>query len=164
MESREHSVSLKVMRLLKPSTYCTLPVYTETKPSTNQLSNLLLDHAFNLESFSTELNNPGDSSQTDFLVIPKIFGNLYIGEKFISYICLFNHSIHRAKELSLKVELQTSKNKIPLKFVSEKNGSMTDQMADLEPEQKFDGKIEYDLFFISLICTVSYTNDKGERL
>ncbi|RNA06026.1 trafficking particle complex subunit 13 isoform X1, partial [Brachionus plicatilis] len=163
MESREHLVSLKVMRLLKPSTYCTLPVYTETKHSTSHFSNLLLDQVFNLDSFSTELNNPDDSSQTDFLVIPQIFGNLYIGEKFISYICLFNQSIHRAKELSLKVELQTSKNKIPLKFVSDKFDSMT----DLEPEQKYDGIIEHDVVDLGnhiLICTVSYTNDKGERL
>ena len=62
------------MRLLKPSTYCNLPVYTETDHSTNNFSNLLLDQAFNVNSISSELNNPGDSSQTDFLVIPQIFG------------------------------------------------------------------------------------------
>lgn len=66
---------------------------------------------------------------------------MYIGEKFISYICLYNQSVYRAKELSIKVELQTTKNKIPLKFLSEK----CDYLTDLEPDQKFDGMIEHDV-------------------
>lgn len=66
---------------------------------------------------------------------------MYIGEKFISYICLYNQSIHQVKELSVKVELHTSKNKLALKFVSAKN----DFLEELEPEQKFDGIIEHDV-------------------
>lgn len=65
---------------------------------------------------------------------------MYIGEKFISYICIYNQSIHKVKELSVKVELQAS-NKIALKFVSAKN----DFLEEMEPEQKFDGIIEHDV-------------------
>lgn len=62
------------MRLLKPSLYCTLPVYTESKYASDNFSSVLIDQTFNINQMSTELNNSFDSSQTDFLVIPQIFG------------------------------------------------------------------------------------------
>ena len=63
------------MRLLKPSIYSALPIYTEQSHFTDNFSQLLLDQAFNMNSFN-ELNIPSNSSMSDFLVIPQIFGYL----------------------------------------------------------------------------------------
>ena len=73
MDNKEQLVSLKVMRLLKPSLYSTLPVYTENEHFTDNFSQLLLDQAFDLSSFKN-IKGCENCSLTDFLVIPQIFG------------------------------------------------------------------------------------------
>lgn len=70
----------------------------------------------------------------------KIFRNLYIGETFTSYICLHNQSQFRVKQLSIKVELQTTSQKIGLRFKSQVEG-----LEDFEPDQTFDGIVEHDV-------------------
>ena len=62
----------KVMRLLKPSMYSALPIYTEKEHFSDNFSKLLLDQAFNM-SQQMSISNP-NCSLTDFLVIPQIFG------------------------------------------------------------------------------------------
>ena len=69
-----------------------------------------------------------------------VSSNLYIGETFTSYICLHNPTLLKVKELSVKVELQTITQKIPLKFKSN-----VDFVEDFQPDQKFDGIVEHDV-------------------
>ncbi len=66
--------------------------------------------------------------------------NLYIGETFTSYICLYNQSAYKVKELKINVELQTSsqKHNLPLK-------SNIDTVDEFDSDQKFDGIVEYDV-------------------
>lgn len=73
MENKEQLVSLKVMRLLKPSLFSTLPLYTEAEHFTDNFSQLLLDQAFDVTSYK-HVKGCEDCSLTDFLVIPSIFG------------------------------------------------------------------------------------------
>ena len=73
MDNKEQLVSLKVMRLLKPSLYSTLPLYTEKEHFTDSFSQLLLNQAFDLACFES-VKGCEDCSLTDFLVIPQIFG------------------------------------------------------------------------------------------
>ena len=61
------------MRLLKPSIYSSLPVFTENEHFTENLSKLLLDQAFQSCNNLTT-SNILSSSLTDTLVIPQIFG------------------------------------------------------------------------------------------
>lgn len=70
----------------------------------------------------------------------KILSNLYIGETFTSYICLHNHSLVKVKQLNIKIELQTSSQKISLQFKSKSDG-----VDEFDPDQKFDGIVEYDV-------------------
>lgn len=65
---------------------------------------------------------------------------MYIGETFTSYICLYNQSIFKVKELSIKIELQTTSQKIPLKFLSSKS-----ELDEFQPDEKFDGIVEHDV-------------------
>ena len=131
--------NLKVMRLLKPSLYPNMPCYTECDHFSDNFSKLLLDQAFN-NQHRANINSLSDCSLTDFLVIPQIFGNLYIGETFTSYICLHNHSPFKVNSLSIKVELQTSSQKIVLPFKSN-----IDYVDAFESDQKFDGIVEHDV-------------------
>jgi hypothetical protein len=73
MDSKDHLVSLKVMRLLKPSIYSSLPVYTEDEHFTESLSKLILDQAFQ-SCNNISASSVSCSSLTDTLVIPQIFG------------------------------------------------------------------------------------------
>jgi hypothetical protein len=73
MDNKEQLVSLKVMRLLKPSLYSTLPLYTEPEHFSDNFTQLLLDQAFDLSSYKN-VKGCEDCSLTDFLVIPSIFG------------------------------------------------------------------------------------------
>lgn len=198
------------MRLLKPSLYSSLPVYAEKEHFSENFAKLMIDQIFSA-STSADLNQNRNFSMSDFLVIPQIFGywfqallirlklvnwflrlfvlyhfyfrNLYIGETFTSYICLHNHSTFHVKQLSIKIELQTSSQKISLPFKSKLDG-----VEEFEPDQKFDGIVEYDvkelgnhmwdclsnfytylvyliwIFFAQrLICIVSYLNEKMEK-
>ncbi len=126
------------MRLLKPSLYSTLSIYAEQEHFTDNFTKLLLDQTFHLSKES--LISTPDSSMTDLLVIPQIFGNLYIGETFTSYICLHNHSMFKVKSLNIKVELQTASQKIALPFKSN-----IDYVEEFEPDHKFDGIVEHDV-------------------
>ena len=79
----------------------------------------------------------------DYLKFGLIFliqRNLYIGETFTSYICLYNQSVFKVSQLNIKVELQTGTQKIPLLFKSN-----IDTVEEFESDQKFDGIVEYDV-------------------
>lgn len=65
-------MNFEVMRLLKPSFYPTLPVFTEGEHNSESFSKLLLDQTFD-PSGHNALSGP-NSALTDFLVIPQIFG------------------------------------------------------------------------------------------
>lgn len=149
------------MRLLKPSLYPAMSCYTEDEHFSDNFSKLLLDQAFN-KQHRQSINSLGECSLTDFLVIPQIFGNLYIGETFTSYICLHNHSNFKVNSLSVKVELQTLSQKIALPFKSN-----IDYMESFESDQKFDGIVEHDVKELGnhiLICIVSYVTNKQENM
>ena len=65
---------------------------------------------------------------------------MYIGETFTSYICLYNQSVFKVKQLNIKIELQTASQKIKLMFKSN-----IETVDEFEPDQKFDGIVEYDV-------------------
>ena len=65
---------------------------------------------------------------------------MYIGETFTSYICLHNQSQIKVSQLNIKIELQTTTQKVALKFKSE-----LDTVEEFEIDQKFDGIVEHDV-------------------
>lgn len=149
------------MRLLKPSLYSTMPCYTEPEHYSDDFSKLLLDQTFN-KAHSENINATSDCSLTDILVIPQIFGNLYIGETFTSYICVHNHSASNVSNLTVKVELQTSSQKLSIPFKSN-----IDHVESFDSDNKFDGIIEHDVKELGnhiLICIVSYVTDKQDKM
>ena len=73
MANKEQWVSLKVMRLLKPSFHQTMTCFTEPEHFSDNFSKLLLDQTFNA-SEQQQINFSPHCSLTDFYVIPQIFG------------------------------------------------------------------------------------------
>lgn len=63
----------KVMRLLKPSLYSSLPVYAEDEHFSENFAKLMIDQIFS-SSTANDLNLNKQFSMSDFLVIPQIFG------------------------------------------------------------------------------------------
>jgi hypothetical protein len=77
---------------------------------------------------------------SSYIFAINLCSNLYIGETFTSYICLHNPSLFKVKQLSIKVELQTTTQKVALAFKSN-----VDYVEDFLPDQKFDGIVEHDV-------------------
>ena len=127
------------MRLLKPSLFSTIPCFTEKEHHSDNFNKLLLDQTFN-KTNQENIKEVSDCSLSDLLVIPQIFGNLYIGETFTSYICLHNHSAFKVNNLNVKVELQTVTQKLSLPFKSK-----IDFVQNFDTDEKFDGIVEHDV-------------------
>ncbi|KAJ3156677.1 hypothetical protein HDU86_003901 [Geranomyces michiganensis] len=131
-----HLLSLKVMRLSRPSFVQTNPLSFEDDPS-------LPAHAALLKAAESELTSPSDTETvaigdllnlhsptsaskpqqsvnmrdfglSDLLTLPSSFGNIYLGETFSSYLCVNNESQAAAQDVGIKAELQTGSQRFVL--------------------------------------------------
>ena len=94
------------------------------------------------------------------LVLPQSFGAIHLGETFRSYISLGNVSSHAVKNLSVRAELQTERQRKTLFDNSET------PLESLRPGGRFDFAISHDLKELgahTLICNVMYSEPDGER-
>ena len=57
---------------------------------------------------SHELEFTSDLGVTDVLELPPAFGNIYLGEKFTSYLSINNDSQTAVSDVAFKAELQTT--------------------------------------------------------
>ncbi|TPX32727.1 hypothetical protein SmJEL517_g04198 [Synchytrium microbalum] len=124
----EHLLSLKVMRLSRPSFVASNPLYFEpaTDPLTvaleaaalNDLTLLSSDSASSSPS-TTSTTDPStvrirDVASSDLLALPAAFGNIHLGETFISYLCVNNESPTAVQDVGIKAELQTASQRFTL--------------------------------------------------
>ncbi|KAF4525999.1 hypothetical protein B566_EDAN000791 [Ephemera danica] len=154
-EKNEHPLSLKVMRLTRPTLFSSMVVTCDSKdlPGSMYTNDLKNDIA----------SVPGTETLAigQFLLLPQSFGfvtitchfvihcltcfsvcsNLYLGETFSSYVCVQNNSSVTVKDVTVKSDLQTSSQKIPLSAI--RSPSI---------------KINFIIFVLRLVCEVSYTN------
>jgi hypothetical protein len=136
-------ISLKVMRLCKPSFHFSIPVMCPSLQPPNGEP------------------EPGIAIG-GMLSLPQSFGDIYLGETFSCYISLVNISSTPLATVGLKVEVQTQLQRETLAD-SSIGGDAVEHFA---PEQTLDKIIEYDLKDIGihiLICSALYTDRSGER-
>ncbi|XP_011564317.2 trafficking protein particle complex subunit 13 [Plutella xylostella] len=111
MESKEVSeqlVALKVMRLTKPALICPKIVTCDSKDLPgNILNNFLKDDATSVTQMET-------LAAGQFLLLPQSFGNIYLGETFSCYVCVHNETNQPVASVSIKADLQTNSQRIPL--------------------------------------------------
>ncbi|XP_012276930.1 trafficking protein particle complex subunit 13 [Orussus abietinus] len=146
-QKSEHLLSLKVMRLTRPT--LASPTVVTCEP-TDLPGNTLND---DLKIDCTALPGMETLALGYFMVLPQSFGNIYLGEIFSSYLCVHNGSNQVVQDVVIKTDLQTSTQKIPLSGHSEKS-------KELEPDSTIDEVIYHEVKETGthiLICEVSYT-------
>lgn len=104
----EQLVALKVMRLTKPALVSPRIVTCDSKDLPgNILNNYLKDDATSVTQMET-------LTAGQFLLLPQSFGNIYLGETFSCYVCVHNETNQPVQSVSIKADLQTNSQRIPL--------------------------------------------------
>ncbi|XP_056639253.1 trafficking protein particle complex subunit 13 [Diorhabda carinulata] len=150
MESEEHLLSLKVMRLTRPTLASPFPITCDSK----DLPGNLLNNALQQDPTSVEGTETLCAGQ--FLLLPQTPVNIYLGETFSSYICVYSEDNKPVNNIMVKVDLQTSVQRISL--------SSNPPTPQLPPDKTVDIVIHHEVKEIGthiLICEVTYQTATG---
>lgn len=167
MSGETHALTLKVMRLSRPSfASIKYPLYVEPTESYGQLVvgggslNQILNADLNVpQPGNSEKLRIQDWGSSELLLFPGSFGSIYLGEIFTAYLCLNNDAPVAVKDIVFVAELQTSTQRFSLcDTTNYPTGNLLSSQA-----------IEYivsheikELGVHVLVCMVSY-NVQGER-
>jgi hypothetical protein len=146
LQQENHSLFVKVMRLSRPHLTRETPVtYTPYLSESPSFDKADIQSLF-------EVNQ--------LLKLPSSFGNIYLGETFTSYLSISNESSHAVTDVSIKVELQTSSQRLVV----------VDTQSDPLPELKNNKSLEFivnheikELGVHILVCSVNYNNTDGKK-
>eukprot|EP00026_Physarum_polycephalum_P006721 Phypoly_transcript_06772.p1 GENE.Phypoly_transcript_06772~~Phypoly_transcript_06772.p1 ORF type:complete len:402 (-),score=59.33 Phypoly_transcript_06772:59-1264(-) len=146
-----HALTLKVMRLSKPGFQIVPPLLCEKDDIPGDiLSESSRENGSIVEGFG----------MTSFLQLPTSFGIIYLGETFRIYISLNNPSTIEVYNTSLKVELQTATQLVPL---FSNTSSSIDKFA---PGVSHDYVVAHEVKeggVNILACTVTYMRSDNEK-
>eukprot|EP01117_Protostelium_nocturnum_P014842 TRINITY_DN5697_c0_g1_i3.p1 TRINITY_DN5697_c0_g1~~TRINITY_DN5697_c0_g1_i3.p1 ORF type:complete len:425 (-),score=111.81 TRINITY_DN5697_c0_g1_i3:3-1277(-) len=137
-----HSLTLKVMRLSKPSFQNQLPIYSERNDIASVLPSKM--NAFGL---------------SPLLTLPHTFQNIFLGETFTSYVSIHNHSPFDVKNVTVKTELQTATQRFNL-------SEMANPISNFQSGESHDYIVSHEVKEVGdhiLICTVNYTKHSGSE-
>nr|XP_045581335.1 trafficking protein particle complex subunit 13-like isoform X1 [Procambarus clarkii]XP_045581336.1 trafficking protein particle complex subunit 13-like isoform X1 [Procambarus clarkii]XP_045581337.1 trafficking protein particle complex subunit 13-like isoform X1 [Procambarus clarkii] len=158
MDSKEkdHILSLKVMRLTRPSLFTGLAIGSDARdlPGDHLNADIRADIAI-----PQGLPNTGVGHM---LLLPQSFGNIYLGETFSCCLCVHNDGNDAIREVSIKAVLQMSNQRVPL--LGEEDNEMLHQ---LEGNGTINEVIQHEVKDIGthiLVCAVSYLSASGDRL
>ena len=90
------------------------------------------------------------------LVLPQSFGVVHLGETFASYVSVSNASDRVARDVAVKVELQTNRRRVALFDCG------AAPLPAIQPGSSYDFIVEHDLKELgahTLACTVEYAED-----
>lgn len=180
-----HSLAFRVMRLCRPSLHVEIPlrfhpcdllfgedlfddsVAADHLPrllsgcesvtagdSVSDPSDLSYRSRFLLDQSSDSLGVPG------LLVLPQSFGAIYLGETFCSYISINNSSNVEVRDVVIKAEIQTEKQRILLLDTSKS------PVESIRAGGRYDFIVEHDVKELgahTLVCTAQYSDDDAER-
>lgn len=146
----EHLVALKVMRLTKPALISPKIVTCDSKDLPgNILNNYLKDDATAVTQMET-------LAAGQFLLLPQSFGNIYLGETFSCYVCVHNETNQPVQSVSIKADLQTNYQRIPLSTQQNQSPIMLDVDETLSDVIHHEVK---DLGTHILVCEVTYMSN-----
>jgi len=154
---------LKVMRLTRPClalNSATGRFAGENPSSSNKNS---------LQSIVDSLDTSPTMSSS--LVLPQSFGNIYLGESFVSYVSLHNDSTETCDSLSLSCHLQTGTQRLPLlqtpSIGQQASGTATDNSQNIEPGQSIDHVLNHEVKELGthiLVCEVNYVAPSSGKM
>ncbi|PWA37009.1 hypothetical protein CTI12_AA594560 [Artemisia annua] len=176
--SGTHSVAFRVMRLCRPTFHIETPLRFD-------LSDLIIgEDLFDDESASPHIrrliksqSETGsnddltysnrfilrDDDPTDsmgMLVLPQAFGAIYLGETFCSYISINNSSSFEVRDIIIKAEIQTERQRIMLLDTTKT------PVETIRAGGRYDFIVEHDVKELgahTLVCTALYSDGDAER-
>ncbi|OMO76477.1 hypothetical protein CCACVL1_15647 [Corchorus capsularis] len=175
-----HSLAFRVMRLCKPSFHVEPPFRLDPADlfvgedifddpiAADNLPPLLSSHASKAVD-SSDLtygnrflpNHPSDAMGfSGLLVLPQSFGAIYLGETFCSYISINNSSNFEVRDVIIKAEIQTERQRILLLDTSKS------PVETIRAGGRYDFIVEHDVKELgahTLVCTALYNDGEGER-
>ncbi|XP_071835937.1 trafficking protein particle complex subunit 13-like isoform X2 [Apostichopus japonicus] len=154
---KEHLLSLKVMRLTKPSFVLSCPVICEQQDIFSRGSDGLQDLLPKLGS----VQGLPAVALGELLTLPQNFGSIYLGETFSCYVSVHNDSSQIVKDILVKTDLQTSSQRLAL------SGSGATPRPELEPEGCIDEVIQHEVKELGthiLVCAVNYNPPSGDSM
>ncbi|CAG8459447.1 5103_t:CDS:1 [Paraglomus brasilianum] len=158
---REHILSLKVMRLSKPTLGQTHPVFYENSSMiSNALESLASTELIAKQAAPTQKIPLRDLGVSSLLSIPSSFGIIYLGETFDFYLCINNDSTQYAYNVSVRAELQTSAQRFVLIDTIDK------PLATLESSKASEFVAQHEIKELgvhTLVCTVGYMTEEKEK-
>ncbi|MQL90692.1 hypothetical protein Taro_023301 [Colocasia esculenta] len=108
-----------------------------------------------------QLQDPIDAmALPGFLMLPQSFGAIYLGETFCSYISVNNRSNFEARDVVIKAEIQTERQKIVLLDTSKS------PVESIRSGGRYDFIVEHDVKELgphTLVCTALYNDGDSER-
>ncbi|XP_052686089.1 trafficking protein particle complex subunit 13-like [Crassostrea angulata] len=154
-KEKEHLLALKVMRLTKPSLMPYHPLISDTRDLQGELL-----HGIQ-ESDIAQPSGVPYFGLGDLLTLPQNFGNIFLGETFSSYISVHNDSTQQCRDITLKIDLQTTSQRLML------SGADVPATDELGPDQSIDDVIHHEVKELGthiLVCAVSYTTNNYEKM
>ncbi|CAO2823830.1 unnamed protein product [Amaranthus hypochondriacus] len=163
-----HSLAFRVMRLCRPSLHVETPLLFDP-------SDLLLgedDHSLSLlpsDSLSSDLSfrtryllsDPSHASGlSGLLVLPQSFGAIYLGETFCSYISINNSSAFEVRDVVIKAEIQTERQRVLLLDTSKS------PVESIRAGGRYDFIVEHDVKEVgahTLVCSALYNDADADR-
>ncbi|KAI4304354.1 hypothetical protein MLD38_039879 [Melastoma candidum] len=170
-----HSLAFRVMRLCRPSLHVDLPLLFDPSdlvhgedipllspsPSPAPSDPLLSDSAELDYRSRFLLRHPTDSSGlSGLLLLPQSFGAIYLGETFCSYISINNSSNFEVRDVTIKAEIQTEKQRILLLDTTKS------PVESIRSGGRYDFIVEHDVKELgahTLVCTALYSDGDSER-
>ncbi|XP_021726418.1 trafficking protein particle complex subunit 13-like isoform X1 [Chenopodium quinoa] len=170
-----HSLAFRVMRLCRPSLHVETPLLFD--PADLLVgegdSSSLLPHSLSSDnsdngsdndlSFRSRflLSDPSSASGlSGLLVLPQSFGAIYLGETFCSYISINNSSNFEVREIVIKAEIQTERQRILLLDTSKS------PVETIRAGGRYDFIVEHDVKELgahTLVCSAMYNDSDGVR-
>ncbi|CAI0468628.1 unnamed protein product [Linum tenue] len=180
MSTATHSLAFRVMRLCRPSLHVDTPLRIDPAdllvgedifddPAAASQLPPLLDSLVPNSKDSADLSygnrfllsHPFDSfGHSGLLVLPQAFGAIYLGETFCSYISINNSSSSEARDVIIKAEIQTERQRILLLDTSKT------PVESIRASGRYDFIVEHDVKELgphTLVCTALYSDGDGER-
>ncbi|XP_010545059.1 PREDICTED: trafficking protein particle complex subunit 13 [Tarenaya hassleriana] len=173
-----HSLAFRVMRLCKPSFHVDPPLrldpldllagedFSDDPSSASLLRRLVSSAASAVDSDLSYSNRFLLSHPTDpiglsgLLLLPQSFGAIYLGETFCSYISINNSSTFEVRDVVIKAEIQTERQRILLLDTSKS------PVESIRAGGRYDFIVEHDVKELgahTLVCSALYNDGDGER-
>ncbi|OWM77490.1 hypothetical protein CDL15_Pgr016887 [Punica granatum] len=176
-----HSLAFRVMRLCRPTLHVDTPLLVD--PSDLLVGEDIFDDPLAASQLPRLLSGPGIKPPEDaadlgyrtrfllhdatdsmglsgLLLLPQAFGAIYLGETFCSYISINNSSNFEVRDIIIKAEIQTERQRILLLDTSKSS------VESIRAGGRYDFIVEHDVKELgahTLVCTALYNDGDGER-